>query len=535
MSQDGDFTHGRERADRWTDGDPRPARDGSGFDLGVHGAMTLAAGTRLGPYEILSPLGAGGMGEVYRARDTKLGREVAIKVLPQGLADDADRLARFEREARLLASLHHPYILSILDFGRERGTTYAVTELLEGETLRTRLVKGSLPFSKTLEYAREIAQGLSAAHAKGVVHRDLKPENLFITKDGGIKILDFGLARRSYPAATQGGDDLPTLAADPSFADLRTSEGVVLGTVGYMAPEQVRGETADARSDIFSFGAVCYEMLTGERAFRRDSALETLAAIARDDPPEMSASGRPIPAPLEHVVRRCLEKSPDDRFQSARDLVFALEEASHASDPSMTLAPSRPGRANRRRVALLAIVAAVAIASALLALFWYQSRAATKMKAASSVAPAASSAPSTLAQTSAPSAKTVPGKSIAVLPFANESGDPSQRYFSDGLSEDLIIALNQYPKLKVIGRDSSFQLRDSHLDSKAIGKKLGVAHLLEGSVSRAGDEVRVRAELVNAADGTTLWSHHYDRPYKDLFALQDDITKAVASALEAKL
>ena len=278
--------------------------------------MPLAPGAKLGPYEIVAPLGAGGMGEVYRAKDTRLGRDVALKILPESFAREADRLRRFEQEARAVAALNHPNILAVFDIGQQDGAPFLVSELLEGETLRAALENGALPQRKTIEYGVQIAHGLAAAHEKGIVHRDLKPENIFITKDGRIKILDFGLAKLAQAA---GGDtDEPTLTAE------HTAVGVVMGTASYMAPEQVRGESANPRTDIFAFGAVLYEMLSGVRAFRRDTAAETMTAVLKDDPPELSGTGRLVSPTLERIVRRCLEKSPDQRFQSARDLSFAL-------------------------------------------------------------------------------------------------------------------------------------------------------------------------------------------------------------------
>ncbi|MFY9550494.1 MAG: protein kinase [Thermoanaerobaculia bacterium] len=285
--------------------------------------MTLSAGTRLGPYEILSPLGAGGMGEVYRARDTKLDRDVAVKVLPALFADDPQALARFEREAKAVAALSHPNILAIFDFGRQSNVAYAVMELLEGETLRSRLSAGPLPLRKVLDYGVQILLGLAAAHDEGIVHRDLKPENVFVTEDGRIKILDFGLARQSL--AGQAADDTrsPTVARS-------TEPGTVMGTVGYMSPEQVRGRPADSRSDIFSFGAVLYEMLRGRRAFQRDTGAETMTAILKEDPPELLDSGAKIPPGVDRIVQHCLEKSPQERFQSARDAAFDLQSLSGA-------------------------------------------------------------------------------------------------------------------------------------------------------------------------------------------------------------
>jgi len=280
--------------------------------------MTLAAGSKLGPYSIESMLGAGGMGEVYRARDSRLGREVAIKVLPESFSKDADRLRRFEQEARAVAALNHPNILAIHDIGEQNGTHYLVSELLEGSSLRLELDHGAVIPRKAGDYAAQIAQGLAAAHDKNIIHRDLKPENIFITREGRVKILDFGLAKLA-PAGNLTSPGV-TLTSSP------TEAGVVMGTVGYMAPEQVRGTSVDSRTDIFAFGAVLYEMLSGNRAFRRDTAAETMTAILKEDPPELAEVMSTAVSPgMERIVRRCLEKNPEQRFQSAKDLAFALE------------------------------------------------------------------------------------------------------------------------------------------------------------------------------------------------------------------
>ncbi|HXZ18394.1 MAG TPA: serine/threonine-protein kinase, partial [Candidatus Acidoferrales bacterium] len=285
--------------------------------------MTLVSGTKLGPYEIAAPIGAGGMGEVYRARDTRLGRDVAVKVLPEALAKDADRLRRFEQEARTIAALNHPNILAIHDIGTHQGAPFLVSELLEGQSLREILDAGPLPLRRSIEYALGIARGLSAAHEKGIVHRDLKPENVFITRDGRVKVLDFGLAKLVTAAEVQ---DAAATLTSPA-----TLPGTVMGTVGYMSPEQVRGEPTDARSDIFSFGAVLYEMLTGKRAFQRDTSAETMTAILREEPPELNAAGWQGPLALQRILSRCLEKNRERRFQSASDLAFALESLSGTS------------------------------------------------------------------------------------------------------------------------------------------------------------------------------------------------------------
>jgi eukaryotic-like serine/threonine-protein kinase len=317
----------------------------------------ISPGTLLGPYQITAKLGEGGMGEVWRATDTKLEREVAIKILAPALAADADALARFEREAKAVAALSHPNILAIFDFGRAGEIAYAAMELLEGETLREPLAAGALPARKATEIAAQVATGLAAAHERGVVHRDLKPENLFLTREGSVKILDFGLARQDEQAGASS-----QLLAAPTLGP-RTAAGTVLGTVGYMAPEQVRGETADARADIFSLGVVLYEMLTGRRAFEQGSAVETMSAILREDPPELETLSERASPELARLLERCLEKRPEERFQSARDLAFDLRALATGSGRSQAggraLAAGRPWRTTALRWALgAALVAA---------------------------------------------------------------------------------------------------------------------------------------------------------------------------------
>ncbi|MGC2477523.1 MAG: protein kinase [Candidatus Sulfotelmatobacter sp.] len=295
--------------------------------------MALANGTKLGPYEIASPVGAGGMGEVYRARDTRLGRDVAIKVLPEAVAHDADRLRRFEQEARTIAALNHPNILGIHDIGVHDGAPFLVSEFLEGQTLRQKLVSGPLPVRRAIEYALGIAEGLAAAHEKGIVHRDLKPENVFVTRDDRIKVLDFGLAKLVKPE--ENHEATVTLLSEG------TLPGMVMGTVGYMSPEQVRGEPIDPRSDIFSFGAVLYEILTGKRAFKRETSAETMTAILREEPPALNDTGWQGPQELQRILARCLEKNVARRFQSASDLAFAIEALSGTSS-AKTKAVSQP-------------------------------------------------------------------------------------------------------------------------------------------------------------------------------------------------
>src|SRR5437870_7274336 len=283
--------------------------------------MMISPDKKLGPYEIIAPLGAGGMGEVYRARDTRLGRDVAVKVLPSTLSADADRLHRFEQEACAAGALNHPNVLVIHHIETHEGAPYIVSELLEGETLRKRMSGTAMAQRRVIDYASQIAHGLAAAHEKGIVHRDLKPDNIFITKDGRIKILDFGLAKLTQPDGSQSQTEIPTRRVD-------TNPGVVMGTVGYMSPEQVKGRRVDHRSDIFSFGAILYEMLSGRRAFHGESAADMMSAILKEDPPELSDTNQNVSPALERLVNHCLEKNPESRFHSASDLAFALEALS---------------------------------------------------------------------------------------------------------------------------------------------------------------------------------------------------------------
>ena len=465
--------------------------------------MSLAPGTRLGPYEIVSPLGAGGMGEVYRARDTRLGREVAVKVLPPGFSKDADRLIRFEREARAASALNHPNILTVHDVGTQDGAPYVVSELLEGETLRERLSSGALSSRRAVDYATQIARGLAAAHEKGIVHRDLKPENLFVTKDGRVKILDFGLAKLTRPET--GG---PTTKAPTQTAG--TEPGIVMGTVGYMSPEQVRGEAADQISDIFSLGAVLYEMLTGRRAFRGASAIETLNAILKEEPPEVSQTGRDVSPSLERITRRCLEKSREERFQSARDLAFALEEAAAASAPSSAAAaPLRPRRSPVPRPVILGI--GVILTLAVL------------------VAANVGGIRSRILGGAAPGRI----QSLAVLPLENLSRDPEQNYFADGMTEALITDLAQIRSLRVISRTSVMGYRATKKPLPQIGRELNVDAVLEGSVQRSGGRVRITAQLIEASTDRHVWAKSYERDLRDVLSLQSEVAQAVAGEIQA--
>src|SRR5947208_11719070 len=347
---------------------------------------TISPNTTIAQYTIVSKIGEGGMGEVYRARDTLLGRDVAIKVLPAAFSENSERLRRFEQEAQAAGALNHPNILSIYHIGTHEGAPYIVSELLEGETLRERMAGGALQQRKAIDYGLQIAKGLAAAHEKGIVHRDIKPDNIFITDGGRVKILDFGLAKLTSATDGTSQTEVPT-------RKVNTDPGTVMGTMGYMSPEQLRGKTADHRSDIFSFGAILYEMLSGKRAFRGDSMAETMSAILREDPPDLSVTNKTISPALERVVHHCLEKNPDERFHSARDLAFAIESLSGTATSSGQTMTAMTSLSSRSRISkklpwIVAALFALALIAALPFVFLYFRRATEGVRAVRLTIPA---------------------------------------------------------------------------------------------------------------------------------------------------
>jgi serine/threonine-protein kinase len=421
----------------------------------------MSVGKLLGAFEILGPLGAGGMGEVYRARDTRLKRDVAIKVLPRETADDAESIARLKREATLLASLNHPNIATIYGLDQEGGTHFLVLELIEGQSLAQRLLDERLSLEQALDVARQIADALEAAHERGVLHRDLKPSNVMLTRRDLVKVLDFGLAK-SFAIAGVATDSTEITHQSNRLSGPHS----IVGTLGYMSPEQLHGRPVDQRTDIWSFGCVLFEVLTGTKAFVGETLLDVLDRILKGDPAwdRLPAS---TPAAIESLVRRCLQKDVERRLHHIADARIEIEEA---------LAPRKGVKSTEMRE-----------------------------------------------------------PSVAVLPFVNRSADPENEYFSDGLAEELIHELSRIKGLRIAARASSFQFKSESPDIHRIGARLGVDTVLDGSVRRIGNRVRVTVQLVNVADGYQLWSQRFDRDMQDVFAVQDEIAHAIVDNLQVAM
>ena len=452
----------------------------------------------MGPYEVLSPLGAGGMGEVYRARDTRLGREVAVKVLPETLARDAERVRRFESEARAASALADPHVVTVFDVGEQEGIPWIATELVEGVDLRHLLDSGPLPLAKAVDLGVQIAEGLAAAHDRGIVHRDMKPENVLITRSGTAKIADFGLAKQTEPSS-----DLSRMATAAASA---TATGIVMGTIAYMSPEQARGAKVDFRADQFAFGLILYEMLTGRRAFARENPADTLSAILRDEPAPIAGVAPGTPPPLAQIVGRCLAKEPAGRYGSTRDLVHDLRSAGDAAVPASAPSVAPPSR-HGSRPAVAGAIAAAAVLLAAGGFFLLRRRA---------PAPAGID-------------------SLAILPFANSSGKPETDFLSDGITESLINKVSQVSGLRVISRTSAFHYKGREVDPEKVAKELNVRALLTGHVLAVGDSLSVGAELVDAKDGRHLWGEQYNRKMADIFSMQSEIASEIATALRGNL
>jgi len=427
--------------------------------------MTLLSGTRIGNYEVVTPQGAGGMGEVYRARDTRLDRTVAIKSLPPVFATDPERLARFEREAKLLASLNHPNIAAIYGLEDMEGSPYLVLEFVEGETLAQRLSRGALSPRETLEVGGQIASAIEAAHARGIVHRDLKPQNVMLSSSGNVKVLDFGLAKGGAGEASSTAD----LNSSPTIAISATGQGIILGTAPYMSPEQARGKVVDRRADIWAFGCLLFECLTGHPAFQGETVSDVIARVLEREP-DWEALPASAPTRLRDLMQRCLTKDVAERPRDIGDL--------------------------RRELSAIA---------------------------------------QQLSSPGARSAAAADLPSLAVLYFDNLSNDPESEYFCAGITEDILTDLSKIKGLRVASRNAVVRYRGAPADLPKVAADLGVKSVLEGSVRRAGDRVRITAQLINASNGFHLWAERYDRTLADVFAVQEEIAKSIAEALRVAL
>ncbi len=423
--------------------------------------MPLAPGIRLGPFEILAPIGAGGMGEVYRAKDTKLKRDVALKVLSEAFARDSERMARFQREAEVLASLNHPNIATIHGLDESGGSCCLVMELVPGQTLAERLTGGALPVKDALRICSQIAEALGAAHQKGITHRDIKPANIKVTPEGRVKVLDFGLAK----ATPESQNDAH---ADPATLTMMTQAGVILGTPAYMSPEQLRGEPVDKRADIWAFGCVLYELLMGQRLFRGTSIAEIIASVLRTEP-GWQALPADTPAQIRDLLPHCLQKDLTARLSDIGDAWKDIEEALRVP------ATGRPPEPNREV------------------------------------------------------------DSLAVLPFANTSGDPQMEYLSDGLTESIILSLSQLPQLHVMSRSAVFRYKHRSEEAQDVGRALGVGAVLTGKVLQRGETLVISAELVDVENGWQRWGAQYRRKVEDIFAMQEEIAKEISENLRLKL
>jgi serine/threonine protein kinase len=442
---------------------------------GRSGSLSLV-GRTLAHYRINTAIGAGGMGEVYRATDSKLGREVALKVLPPDMARDPERLARFQREARAVAALNHPHIVTIYSVEESDGVHFLTMELVEGLSLDHRIPESGLPVQQILEIASALADALAAAHDKGIVHRDLKPANVMVTEEGRVKVLDFGLAKEIRAANS----------SDATVTSTRQTEvGLVMGTPRYMSPEQIAGRRLDHRTDIFSLGIILYEMSTGWRPFAGTSSAELASAILRDTPPPVTDLRASLPADLARIIRRCLEKSAADRFQSARDIRNELRGINTAN--TETSPPSGTTTIGSR--------------------------------------------PATTPDSGA--ARADEGFWVAVLPFKHSNGDAELTALAEGITEDIVTGLSRFSYLKVISQSSTSRFANASVDVRSAGKEIGARYLLEGSIRQAGSRLRIAAQLVDAISGAHLWAETYDRPFqaKTVFELQDDVAPRIVSTI----
>ncbi|PYL33048.1 MAG: hypothetical protein DMF38_13045, partial [Verrucomicrobia bacterium] len=443
------------------------------------------------------------MGEVYLATDIVAGRKAALKLLPLRFTGDTERLKRFQQEAHAVVGLNHPNILTVYEIGEDHSIHYIASELIEGETLRERLTRGRMQLSEAVDVAIQVASALAAAHHAGIVHRDIKPENIMLRPDGYVKVLDFGIAKLAE-------QELPTtMPRDEALLLVETNLGSVLGTVRYMSPEQAFGAQVDKSTDIWSLGVVLYEMVTGHTPFTGDTPREVMSSILEKEPPQLTTYVAHIPAELQQIVSKTLRKDREERYRSAHDLLEALKGLRHKLEVEAELYPSTATPSWLRWTRSTALVLGLLVAAMAVAVPFYWHRNLT---------------------TSSP-----PEKSIAVLPFLDLSETKDQEYFCDGMSEEIIDALAKVEGLRVVARASSFSFKGKTAAVSEIGKKLNVEDVLEGSLRREGNRVRITAELINARSGFRIWSDTYERELQRVFALQDEITRAIVDALKIKL
>src|SRR5213592_4261595 len=465
----------------------------------------LLVGRTIGHYKISKRIGTGGMGDVYLATDMTAGRKAALKLLPMRFTGDAERLKRFQQEAHAVVGLNHPNILTVYEIGEDHSTHYIASELIEGETLRQRLMRGRMEVGEAVNIAIQVASALAAAHETGIVHRDIKPENIMLRPDGYVKVLDFGIAKlaeSAFAEATADEAESVTLAG--------TNLGSILGTVRYMSPEQARGAPVDKGTDIWSLGVVLYEMVTGQAPFTGDTPGEAMSSILEKEPPPLTSYLAHTPAELQQIISKTLRKEREERYQSAHELLEALQSLRRSMEFKTALERSTKAplwlRWTRSPTALVLLLLVAALA---LALPFYWHRNLTPIS--------------------------IPEKSIAVLPFLDLSQTKDQEYFCDGMSEEILDALAKVDGLRVVGRTSSFSFKGNNANVSEIGKKLNVANVLEGTLRREGNRVRVTAELINTRSGFHLWSETYERELQGVFALQDEITRSIVEALKVKL
>src|SRR5216110_1984342 len=469
-----------------------------------NGQADLLVGQTFGHYKISKRIGSGGMGEVYLATDMTAGRKAALKLLPMRFTGDTERLKRFQQEAHAVVALNHPNILTVYEIGEDHSTHYIASELIEGETLRQRLARGRMALDEASDVAIQVASALAAAHQAGIVHRDIKPENIMLRPDGYVKVLDFGIAKLAEQEAPA------PMPKDEALLLVETNLGSILGTVPYMSPEQARGAQVDKGTDIWSLGVVLNEMVTGHTPFIGDTTREVMTSVLEKEPPPLTSYIRQSPAELQQIISKALRKDQSERYQSAHELLEALQSLRRSMEFKTALERStKPPlwlRWARSPIAsvLLLLVAALALA---VPFYWHRNL--------------------------TPSSP--PEKSIAVLPFLDLSQTKDQEYFCDGMSEEIIDALAKVEGLRVVARASSFSFKGKTAAVSEIGKKLNVEDVLEGSLRREGNRVRITAELINTRNGFHLWSETYDRELEDVFALQDEITRSIVDALKIKL